>query len=221
MIRKKKCSNQSMTDLFSPLGTSTPPHPPSVSRFFQPSESGRDSPRTLVAEELLKFHISPPTSENEILDSSISLHFPSRELRGRSRLADSISVSPSNRPSPITSSSTVRRSPRITAYQPVPQLEKMEVDFEDPVLMRPRCSRSPPPLSPPSDDSDDLDKVAMPMDERTKYLRRKKRAEQIASYRSRELKEGREARSIRRNNSLSPKSTRVTKGCTKKVKFVI
>jgi hypothetical protein len=72
-----------------------------------------------------------------------------------------------------------------------------------------------------SSDSDDDMCEMRPPDERTRYLRQKKRAEQVTAYRMRELKDDRESRSARRNNRLSPKSTRVTKPCIKKVKFVV
>jgi hypothetical protein len=58
-------------------------------------------------------------------------------------------------------------------------------------------------------------------DERTRYLRRKKRVEQVAAYRMRELKCDRELRVARRSNPLSPRPERTMKVCMKKVKFVV
>jgi len=80
-------------------------------------------------------------------------------------------------------------------------------------------THSPPPEAYISSD-EEMEEIRIP-DERTRYLRQKKRAEQISSYRMRELKDDRETRLARRNNPLSPKSTKVTKVYIKRVKFAV
>jgi len=92
---------------------------------------------------------------------------------------------------------------------------------EDPSSPTPSSNRahSPPPET-PSDSDDEMDEVRA-TDERTRYLRRKKRMEQVAAYRMRELKDDREIRVAKRNNPLSPKRERTMKVCLKKVKFVV
>jgi len=202
--------------MYSPFVTSTSAQPSPVSRFFQHSDSGRDSPRTVVAEELLNFHISAPVLQEQGKRGSFTLQIPPRKLKKRIRSEDISATSP-----PDMDSASRRRSPRNYTPSVSPPLEEMDIDVQTP-LSTPSStrSRSPPPLDPPSDLDMDMDEVLSPADELTRYLRRKKRAEQIAAYRLRELKEEREARSLRRNKSLSPKVAKASKGCTKKVKFV-
>lgn len=92
---------------------------------------------------------------------------------------------------------------------------------EDRCSPSPSCPHSPPPPEFPSDSDEEMDEDLQPPDELARYLRHKKRAEQVSAYRMRELKDDRETRLARRNNVLSPKSRKVNKICSKKVKFVV
>lgn len=96
-------------------------------------------------------------------------------------------------------------------------LEEMDTTEEPP---SPTPTRHSPPPQACSSSDDEMEEICIP-DERTRYLRQKKRAEQISNYRMRELKDDRETRVARRNNPLSPKSTKVTKVCIKRVKFAV
>ena len=100
-------------------------------------------------------------------------------------------------------------------------LEEMDIS-EDPPSPTPSSTRSqsPPPPDVPTDSDDDMNELRPP-DERTRYLRQKKRVEQVTAYRMRELKDDRESRIARRRNPLSPKSAKVTKQYLKKVKFAV
>ena len=80
-------------------------------------------------------------------------------------------------------------------------------------------SKSPPPPEVDSDEEEAEMEQIRAADERTRYLRQKKRLEQIAAYRMRELRDDREARVAKRNNLLSPRKSKGGKGCLKKVKF--
>jgi len=216
-----------MTDLFSSFAAPTPSHPSAVSHFFRQSASGRDSPRTLVADELFKMHIgTPPIQEAET--KPFGLEFSGG--RTRKRLCfneDSSSSEPttSNRDPLFGTSPTKRRSPRKSSQPLLSPLEEMDIS-EDPPSPTPIGGRSfsPPPPEFGEDSEDDMEGLEelRPPDERTRYLRRKKRAEQVIAYRMRELKDDRESRAVRRSNALSPKSTKVSKiTCVKKVKFAV
>jgi hypothetical protein len=217
-----------MTDLFSPLAAPTPSRPSRMTQFFRQSASGRDSPRTLVADELFNLHIGTPPlqrerehREQETL-KSFKLEIPTSKLRKRTIASGSLAeIKSSEGQDPLFGiSPTKRRSPRKSAAAMLSPLEEMDTTEEPPTLpfhshLRPI---SPPPEIVSSDD--EMDELDIP-DERTRYLRQKKRMEQISNYRMRELKDDRESRIARRNNPLSPKSTKVKKVCIKRVKFEV
>jgi len=216
-----------MTDLYSPFAAPVPSHPSAVSHFFRSSASGRDSPRTLVADELFKLHIgTPPIQEKET--KPFNLEIPVGRAKKRPSFNEN-STSPepntSNQDPLFGTSPTKRRSPRKAPAPLLSPLEEMDIS-EDPPSPTPIGVRSmsPPPPDLGQDSDDDMEGLEelRPPDERTRYLRRKKRAEQIIAYRMRELKDDRESRAARRSNPLSPKSTKVSKTvCVKKVKFVL
>jgi hypothetical protein len=217
-----------MTDLYTSFAAPTPSHPSAVSHFFRSSASGRDSPRTLVADELFKLHIgTPPILEQET--KPFHLEIPV----GRAKRRSSFNEDSTRTPDPSTSnqdplfgtSPTKRRSPRGASQTFLAPLEEMDIS-EDPPSPIPIGGRSmsPPPPDYGQDSEDDMEGLEelRPPDERTRYLRRKKRTDQIIAYRMRELKDDRELRAARRSNPLSPKSTKVTKTvCVKKVKFAL
>ena len=216
-----------MTDLYSSFAAPTPSHPSAVSHFFRSSPSGRDSPRTLVADELFKLHIgTPPIQEKGA--KPFTLEFPGGRAKKRACFNEN-SASPepgtSNQDPLFGTSPIKRRSPRRAPRPLLSPLEEMDTS-EDPPSPTPIGGRSisspPPDIGQDSeDDMEGLDELRPP-DERTRYLRRKKRTEQIIAYRMRELKDDRESRAVRRSNPLSPKSTKVSKiVCMKKVKFAI
>jgi hypothetical protein len=211
-----------MTDLFSPFSAPTPSHPSPVNHFFRSSASGRDSPRTLVmAEEILKLHIgTPPIPQDDF--KSFTLEIPPGKARKRPYRDENQSVGDkraSSPPDPLFGiSPTKRRSPGKVTPTLLSPLEEMDIR-EDPLSPTHR-SQSPPPSDLSSDSDDDMCELHPP-DERTRYLRQKKRAEQVTAYRMRELKDDRESRISKRSNPLSPKSTKITKQCIKKVKFAL
>lgn len=118
-------------------------------------------------------------------------------------------------------SPTKRRSPRKAKPIILSPLEEMDIK-EDPPSPTPLADRphSPPPPDISSDSEDESCEIRPP-DERTRYLRQKKRAEQIAAYRMRELRNDRESRVARRKNPLSPKAAKVAKQTARRVKFSI
>ena len=210
-----------MTDLFSPFAAPTPSHPSPARRFFRSSTSGQDSPRTLVmAEEILKLHIgTPPIQKDDI--KSFRLEIPPGKAMerpcGNENPSWEVKMS-SSQPDPLFGTSpTKRRSPRKVTPPILSPLEEMDVS-EDLPSPTPRPKSPPPDVT--SDSDDDMDDMR-PSDERTRYLRQKKRAEQVTAYRMRELKDDRESRSARRSNPLSPKSAKISKQCIKKVKFAV
>ena len=212
-----------MTDLFSPFAAPAPSYPTSVNRFFRSSASGRDSPRTLVAEEIFKLHLgTPPIPQDDL--KSFRLEIPRGKARKRPCLNEEL---PESTPEVSSAdplfgiSPTKRRSPRKVSPIPLSPLEEMDIS-EDPPSPTPSSTRSqsPPPHDVPPDSDDDMCELRPP-DERTRYLRQKRRAEQVTAYRMRELKDDRESRSARRGNPLSPKSSKVTKQYLKKVKFAV
>jgi hypothetical protein len=194
-----------------------------VNRFFRSSASGRDSPRTLVAEEIFKLHIgTPPISQDDMKP----FHLETPRGKGskllclnKELLEATPEVSSADPLFRITPSK--RRSSRKVSPPLLSPLEEMDIS-EDPPSPTTSSTRSqsPPPLDGSSDSDEDMCELHPP-DERTRYLRQKKRAEQVTAYRMRELKGDRESRSARRSNPLSPKSTKVTKQCIKKVKFAV
>lgn len=189
-----------MTDLFATLAAPTPSQPSAVTHFFRSSNSGRDSPRTLVAEGIFNLHIgTPPVQEDNSKPRT-------RLVSGGSKPASDplFGISP-----------TKKRSPRKHPPLLLSPVEEMDISEPSPASAR---SRSPPPPGISPDSNEEMTDIRL-LDERSRYLRKKKRAEQIAAYRHRELKEDRESRIARRNNLLSPKSTKITKPCTKRVKF--
>ena len=194
-----------------------------VNRFFRSSASGRDSPRTLVAEEIFKLHIgTPPIPEDHM--KPFHLEIPRGKSWKRTRLNEKL---PEATPEVSSAdplfgiSPTKRRSSRKVPSILLSPLEEMDIS-EDPPSPTPSSTRSqsPPPPDGSSGSDDDMCELHPP-DERTRYLRQRKRAEQVTAYRMRELKDDRESRIARRNNPLSPKSTKVTKQCIKKVKFAV
>ena len=212
-----------MTDLFSLFAAPTPSYPTAVNHFFRSSASGRDSPRTLVAEEIFKLHIgTPPLAQDDI--KSFRLEVPRGKARKRPSLNEELpeSAPKASSADPLFGiSPTKRRSSRKTSPTLLSPLEEMDISEDSPSPTPSSArSQSPPPLDISSDSDDGMCELRPP-DERTRYLRQKKRAEQVTAYRMRELKEDRESRSARRNNPLSPKSTKVTKQCPKKVKFAV
>ena len=218
-IRPISCSftGTLMTDLFATVFSPSPSPASPVDRFFRSSGSGRDSPRTLVAEEIIKLHIgTPPLHKAE--NSHFLPDLPQSNLRKRSSMAETSSETEEfTFGTPTDPSPEMLPAKRRPPTTPPPAPDEMDI-CEEP---GPRTARvhSPPPPSPESssDESDMCD--IRPPDERTRYLRRKKRAEQIAAYRMRELKDDRDSRSARRNNSLSPKASKIMKQTVKKVKF--
>jgi len=213
-----------MNDLFSPFATPTLSHPSPVSHFFRSSASGRDSPRTLVAEEIFKLHIGTPPTQDEDL-KPFTLEIPINKRRRRSNSTETSSPSDksaSSPPDPLFGISPVkRRSPRKATPSLLSPLQEMDISEEtpSPIYFAHRPYSPPPPNG--SDSDEDMEELRPP-DERTRYLRSKKRAEQVSGYRMRELKDDRESRLARRGSSgVSPKSAKVTKQYTKKVKFVI
>jgi hypothetical protein len=203
-----------MTGLYSPLLAPAPLKPSSVSYFFRPgpASSGRDSPRTMVAEEMFKLHISTPPVQQQDEMKSFTLDTPRGKMNKRRG-------HPASDQDPLFAIAPTRRSPRRLSPTLLSPLEEMDIT-DDPPSPTPESSRvhSPPP---PDVDSDDEMDQANPADERTRYLRRKKRMEQVAAYRMRELKDDREGRAARRNSLLSPKRERITKPSLKRVKFVV
>jgi len=170
-----------------------------------------------MAEEILKLHIgTPPIPQDDL--KSFPLEIPPGEARKRPFRDENQSVGEKRASSPpdpwFGISPTKRRSPRKVAPTLLSPLEEMDIR-EDPLSPTHR-PRSPPDLS--SDSDDDMCELDPP-DELTRYLRQKKRVEQVTAYRMRELKDDRESRMAKRSNSLSPKSTKITKQCIKKVKF--
>lgn len=157
--------------MYSPFATSASAQPSPMSRFFQTSESGRDSPRTLVAEELLNFHISAPALQEQGKRGSFTLQIPPRKLKKRIRSEDISATSPPG----MDSASTQRPPPRKYTSPISPPLEEMDINVQTPPST-PSSTRScsPPPLDPPSDLDMDMDEVLSPADELTRYLRRKK-----------------------------------------------
>jgi hypothetical protein len=175
---------------------------------IQSSVSGCDSPRSLVADELFNLHISSNSKSDSHQEHILSDQAQSREVQTASAI---------DQPR-LTDSSPQKQSPLRRNH------DEMEVDDED---TRPT---SPAPLNRPhshplfsvvSDVEDNMDKEISPPDELTRYFRQKRREEQIAACRLRELREEREARVLRRNKSLSPKPAKVRKSCTKRVRFVV
>lgn len=212
-----------MTDLFSPFVAPTPSHPMAINRFFRSSASGRDSPRTLVAEEIFNLHIgTPPIREDDM--KAFHLEIPRGKASTRPCLNEELPEATPEVSSadPLFGISPKRRSPRKVPHILLLPLEEMDIS-EDSPSPTPSSTRSlsPPPPPDGSSSSDDDMCELRPPDERTRYLRQKKRAEQVTAYRMRELKDDRESRSARRNNPLSPKPTKVTKQCIKKVKFAV
>ena len=208
-----------MTDLFSPLAAPTPSRPTRMTHFFRQSASGRDSPRTLVADELFNLHIGTPPLQNQQDNAySFKLDIPRSKLRKRTIPAQPTEAySDSSEQDPLFGiSPTKRRSSRKSASALLSTLQEMDTAEE--VSSPTPTPHSPPPSIPSSDD--EMEEICIP-DERTRYLRQKKRAEQVSNYRMRELKDDRETRLARRNNPLSPKSTKVTKVCIKRVKFAV
>jgi hypothetical protein len=206
-----------MTDLYSTVFSPSPSPASPVDRFFRSSGSGRDSPRTLVAEEIIKLHIGTPpllkTENNHFLPN-----LPRPNLRKRPSMTETFSgVEEYTFGTATDPSSDMLPAKRRPPTTPPPAPDEMDI-CED---SDPRTSRvhSPPPPSPESSSDESNMCDVRPPDERTRYLRRKKRAEQIAAYRMRELKDDRDSRSARRNNSLSPKASKITKQTVKKVKF--
>jgi hypothetical protein len=206
-----------MTDLFPAFVSPSPLHTSPVERFLRSPGSGRDSPRTLVAEEIIKLHIStPPIHQTE---KPFILNPPKSKSRKRFSVVESLSSDPESAaaftpaadPS-LEMSPSKRRPPR-----PTPAVAD-DMDICDDSSLRPSRVHSPPPPLADSDSDSEMDDTR-PADEQTRYLRRKKRAEQIAAYRMRELKEDRDLRCARRNNSLSLKASKITKQTAKKVKF--
>jgi hypothetical protein len=216
-----------MTEFFSPLTVSAPSQPSPLSHFFRSSASGRDSPRTLVAEEMFKLHIdTPPIQAIQVETSkkfSFSLEIPHERTRRRSHVIENLSVGKTlSSQDPLYGiSPTKRRSPRKATPAILSPLEEMDIkeDVPSPTPLEDR-PHSPPPPDISTDSDDELCEIRL-SDERTRYLRQKKRAEQIAAYRMRELKDGRETRIARRNNPLSPKAAKVAKQPARRVKFSI
>ena len=216
-----------MTDFFSRLSAPTPSYPSSMSHFFRSSasgrnSSGRDSPRTMVAEEMLKMHIGTPPLQPE-RTKAFTLAIPPSKLKKRSparEVADQNTISSAQDPL-FRITPPKRRSPRRVSTAFLSPLEEMDIS-EDPPSPSPHLSRphSPPPEI-ASDSDEEMDDELCPPDERTRYVRQKKRAEQVSAYRMRELKDDRESRVARRNNPLSPKSAKVSKVCLKRVKFAV
>jgi hypothetical protein len=211
-----------MTEFFSLLAAPTPSQPSPLSHFFRSSASGRDSPRTLVAEEMFRLHIDSPPIQIET-SKSFPLDIPHGRTRRRSRVIENLSLEKplSSRDPLFGVSPTKRRSPRKTIPIILSPLEEMDTN-EDPPSPTSLSDRphSPPPPDFSSDSDDELCEVRPP-DERTRYLRQKKREEQIAAYRMRELKDDRESRIARRKNPLSPKAAKVAKQPVRRVKFSI
>jgi len=221
-----------MTELYTRPFTAAPApiRPPSVTHFFRSSSpSGRDSPRTLVAEELFRLHIETPPLSIEDGDT-LMLELP-RFTKVNKRHGDECEISTQHRtPPPIehdplfgTSPARKRRSPRLLTpviLSPLTESPSQEMDIVEDTHLESSRSRSPPPPEISVDSEDDNDEIC-PADELTRYLRQKKRMEQISAYRLRELRDDRESRLARRNNPLSPKSGKVTKLSVKKVKFSI
>lgn len=212
-----------MTGLFSPLPAPTPSYPTSMSHFFRSSasgrtSSGRDSPRTMVAEEMLKMHISTPPIQQE-RSKAFTLEIPPSKLKRQTQITDQDSVDREQDPL-FRVTPPIRRSPRRVSTAFLSPLEEMDIS-EDRCSPSPSCPHSPPPPEFPSDSDEEMDEDLQPADELARYLRHKKRAEQVSAYRMRELKDDRETRLARRNNVLSPKSRKVNKICSKKVKFVV
>ena len=210
-----------MTDLFSPLAAPTPSRPSRMTHFFRASASGRDSPRTLVADELFNLHIGTPPlqKQQDKVAKSFNLEIPRSKLRKRTiPQVEPVRMDTSNSDQdPLFGiSPSKRRSQRKSVSALLSPLEEMDTT-EEVASPTTSTSHSPPPdLS----SEDEMEEIRLP-DERTRYLRQKKRAEQICNYRMRELKDDRETRVARRNNPLSPKSTKVTKVCIKRVKFAV
>jgi len=209
-----------MTDLFPASVGPASSRPSPVDRFFRSSGSGRDSPRTLVAEEIIKLHIgAPPNYQTE------NKPFKLNTLKANSRKRPSVpeNLSDSEEPTfPQTSESSSETSP--TKRGPPPPMtpvapDEMDICGDSTAKLSRAHSPSPPLLDASSDDDDDDMHDIRPPDERTRYLRSKKRAQQIVAYRMRELKADRDLRCLRRNNSLSPKASKVITQIVKKVKF--
>jgi hypothetical protein len=157
----------------------------------------------MVTEEMLNLHLSTPPIQDEIKPFTLQIPRSKTKRRSENCVGD-----------PLFATEPARRSPRRISPVMLSPLEEMDTT-EDPPSPTPSSSRarSPPPLDTPSDsDDDEMDEVTA-ADERTKYLRRKKRTEQIAAYRMRELKYDRELRITKRNNPLSPKKERIGKLC--------
>jgi len=220
-----------MTELHTRPFTAAPApiRPPSVTHFFRPSSpSGRDSPRTIVAEELFRLHIdTPPLSIQDRDSSLIELPRPTKinKHHGEESEGSTQPVTP-----PPTQHEALfgtcppkrRRSPRRLApviLSPLTESVSQEMDIGEGTQVPSSRPRSPPPPE-ISVDSEEDDEIC-PADDLTRYLRRRKRMEQISAYRVRELRDDRESRLARRNNPLSPKSTKVTKLSVKKVKFSV
>ena len=215
-----------MTDLFSPFPTPTVSHPSAVSHFFRSSASGRDSPRTLVADELFKLHIgTPPLQEKE--RKPFTLEIPAGRAKKQPCFNEMCEASTSCQDPLFRTSPTRRRSPRKAARPLLSPLEEMDIseDMPSPIPISGRPISPPPPISPEfsQDSEDDMESLeeTRPPDERTRYLRQKKRIEQIIAYRMRELKADRESRAARRGNPFSPKATKVGKTFVKRVKFAL
>ena len=121
---------------------------------------------------------------------------------------------------PQTSESSSETSPR--KRRPPPPMTPVAPDgmdvCEDSTAKTSRVHSPSPPLLDATSDDDDMHDIRRP-DERTRYLRSKKRTQQIVAYRMRELKDDRDLRCSRRNNSLSPKVSKVIPQIVKKVKF--
>jgi hypothetical protein len=198
-----------------------PSHPSHLQHLFRSSESGRDSPRTLiVSEQLFKFHIETPPIEPESLNRPMESPVKSiaRPLEPSFMAIDNRMSLPPQDPLFSRPQRKVRRSRRRTpALSPLEEGDTVEEIIVSHSFSR---ARSPPPLINSSDDEDEMMSDIRPPDEGTRYLRRKKRAEQVMEYRMRELRDDRDARASRRNNPLSPKASRVEKISAKKVKFL-
>jgi hypothetical protein len=204
---------------FSSLATSMPPP---LQHLFLSPESGvsrRDSPRTrVVSEQLLKFHLETPRIDPESL-STPTLDSPQEPTSFPSDSSSMAVDSPSSTPpyDPLFATSPKKRLRR-SGSPPLSTLE--ECDMIEITDFRSSRSRSPPPPSQNSDSEDDLgmrESIKVP-DELTRYLRKKKRTEQIVQYKRRELQHDRETRVRRRNNPLSQTRDEVAK-TSKKVKF--
>ena len=191
---------------------------PSIARIFQRDESGRNSPRSQVAEDLSHFHITHPSMEEKNFqrNQSFSVEIPQRKVTRQSYISDVIQSNEKSTEEDIMSpTSAGSPSPQTDSG---PSYDDMDIDVlpnRDTITVQ-ICHSSPPSIV-PSDSEGDTEENISPPDELTRYLRQRKREEQILACRLRELKDEREAR-IQRRNKLQ--TSKVTKSCTKKVRFV-